>query len=107
MGVDVINVGAGDATIFHGLLNAALGALLIRIGDVVGVAGHPEADDFGIDIGVAGQGVVQFLQYQDAGAFGHDKTGALEIKGTAGGLRVVVVTDGQGPHAVKGRHGPV
>ena len=87
VGIDVIDVGRGEAGVLQGQDDAAPGPFLVRVGDVVGVAGHAEADDLAVDLGAPGHGVVQFLQGQDAGAFGHDKAGAVEVEGPAGAPR--------------------
>ena len=56
-------------------------------GDVVGVARHAVADQFGIDFRAALLGVLVFLQHHDAGALAHHEAVAILVIGTRGARR--------------------
>src|SRR5208337_3342277 len=103
VGIDVIDVGRGDLAILHGQGDATGGPFPVRVGDVVGVAGHAKTNDLAVNLGPPGQGVVQFLQGEDAGTFRHDEARALTIKGAAGSRRIAVVAHRQGPQAIEAR----
>ena len=61
-------------------------------GHVISIAGHGVADDFGIDFRAAIDGVFEFFEDQDTGAFAHDEAIASGIKGTTSVEGVIVAS---------------
>ncbi len=106
VGVDVGDVVALDAGVGHGEAHRALLAGSGRVGgrDVVGVRGHADAREDGVDPGAPGLGVLTGLQHHDAGALTHDEAVTIDVVGTAGALRVVAA-GGQGLHLGEGGDG--
>ena len=81
--VDVIDLRGRDAAFSHGQahgLGQAL-AVFIRSRDVEGIGRGAEAGHFRVNGGLAGQGGFQRFQKHQAGAFAHDKTIAVFVKG--------------------------
>ena len=64
MRVDVVDSGRGDLCVREGARHCAQGAVAggRRLGQVVGVGGGGVAGEEGVDRGVAGEGVVEFLE---------------------------------------------
>ena len=99
MGVDVIDVLRRQTRVLHGGDHAAPGAVSVVPGGhgvegvvVAGAARHLRQND-----GVSFQGVFLGLQNQGGAALAHHEAVPLRVKGTAGGGRVRVVGEGQGP----------
>ena len=69
-------------------------------GDVAAVGAHAVAEHFGVDVGAAGLGVLQFLEHEHAGPFAQDEAVAVAVEGAAGARRVVVALR-EGPHGGK------
>ena len=72
-------------------------------GDVIAVAAHSVADEFGIDARAAFFRMLVFFENHHAGPFGHDKSIAAFVPGPAcaGGL---FVAGGQGAGGTESRH---
>ena len=89
VGIDVVDLRRIDTGLFGGGGHGAEAAVAVfrRGGDVIGVARHAVAEDFGIDLGAACLGVFVFLDHDDAGAFAHDEAVAILIIGARGGGR--------------------
>ena len=98
--VEVLDVLGGDAGVAERHAHAAGGTVGRRGRDVEGVAREAVADDFGVDVGAAGAGVLKLLENEDAGAFAHHEAVAVLVEGTGGGLRIVVAT-GERMHVVE------
>ena len=90
MGVDVADLGGFEASVLDGGLDGDLGAAPSgsRPPAGSGVAAGAEAEDFAVDAGASGLGVLEFLDDQDAGAFAGDPAAAVAIEGAAGTGRV-------------------
>ena len=56
---------------------------------MIGIARHPIAQNFGIDLGAARLGVFVFLKNHDPRALAHDETVTVGIIRAAGLLRII------------------
>ncbi len=81
MRVDVIEVAGGNARALQRGLHAAERAIAILAGrgDVVGIARHAVANDFGIDLRPARLRMLKFFQHDNAGALAHHEAIAILI----------------------------
>ncbi|MFM1944048.1 MAG: hypothetical protein RI897_3030 [Verrucomicrobiota bacterium] len=59
-------------------------------GDMAGVGAIAVADDFAVDAGAAGFGVLEFLEDEDTGTFAHDETITFGVEGARGVFGVIV-----------------
>ena len=66
---------------------------------MMGIAEHAAAEDLGVDLGPAVEGVVEPLEDEHSGPFTHDETRAIHIERSAGLRRIFVV--GEHPHVVE------
>ena len=105
MRIDVIDVLGFNAGICQSPAHAADSSVQVGIGDMMTVTAHAKAAQFSQDGGPPVQGVGQFFQNQDTGAFGHNETGVPLIKRPAGSFGSIIVTGGQSAHPIKTRHG--
>ena len=48
---------------------------------MIGIAGQSIADDFGINLGATGQGMLKFLEHHDTRTFAHDETVPVLVVG--------------------------
>src|SRR5262249_23438236 len=92
VGVDVADIVGGKLGVFKSRAHDAERAVAVFDGlrDVVRVAGHAIADDFGNDRGIAFRRVFERLEDQNARALADDETIAVDVKRPAGGGRIVV-----------------
>ena len=97
VGVDVLHVLGIDVGVAQGELHGhgRAGAFGVRGGDVVCVGGVADAQEFGVDRGVAFLGVFEFFQNQGPGPFAQNEAVAILVEGTAGGLRDLSLRCGQ------------
>ena len=79
--------------------HAAESAVAVRRwrGDVIGIAGHAIADQFGVDLGAARLGVLELFEHQRAGALSHHEAVAVLVIRTRGARRIVVEFGRQRP----------
>ena len=75
--IDVADLFRADAGILQRHADGFGGAFRGRLGDVVRVGRHAEADDFGDRFRAAGQGVVERLDGHHGGAFAQDHAVAI------------------------------
>ena len=75
---------------------------IIGLADVDAVAAGVIADDFGEDIGAAGEGVIAGFQDDDAGAFAADQAVAFGVEGSRGVGRGIVERGGGRVEDVEG-----
>ena len=68
MGIDVVNVSRIDSCIPNGGNHGFSGTLAIRWwrGDVIRVTAHPETDEFAVNSGAAGFGMLQLFKHDAA-----------------------------------------
>ncbi len=92
MGIDVIDIGRRQTGALQRHGHAAEGAVAILGwgGNVEGIAGQAVTDHFGIDLGAARLGVLEFLEHNDPCTLAHDETVSILVIGTRGRLRIVV-----------------
>src|SRR5262249_3027334 len=69
-------------------------------GEMVGVGGIAVANDFTIDPGSSGPGVVELFQNQHTGAFAHNKAVPLRVERT-GCLFRIIIPRAHGLHGAK------
>src|SRR3954468_13007107 len=83
MGIDIVDLRRRDACALDRCVHATQRAVAVLGGggDVIG--GSPETipDYIGIDLGSASLGVLIGFEYDDAGAFAHDKAVAISVVG--------------------------
>ena len=103
MGVDVVHRRGLDARIGqrHGHRGSRRLAGRVRLGEVVGVAGEPVAQDLTDRLGPPPDGVLQALEHQHGAGLAHHEPVAGPVEGTAGG-RGRVVARRERPHRVEG-----
>src|SRR6185437_13681288 len=87
--VDVLNIARLEPGIAHCTLHCALSTLAIRCGcgEVIRITGRAIADDLGEDGRNARTRMLEFLEYDDAGAFTHDEAVACRVERTGRGGR--------------------
>src|SRR5580692_8618469 len=97
--VDVADVFRLELGVLDGGAHDAVCAVAVGGGlrDVVGVAGHAVADDFGEDGGVAFLRVLQGFEDEDAGAFTNYETVAAGVE-RAAGVSGIVIASGERFH---------
>ncbi|EGE57185.1 hypothetical protein RHECNPAF_470074 [Rhizobium etli CNPAF512] len=98
-----VRVDIVDVALHRGqrLAHAADGALARGCDHVVTIRGGAVADDFGVDLGAAGLGVLKLLEHQHAGAAGDDEAVAVDVIGARGAVGRVIVLGGHGAHGVE------
>src|SRR5690606_20081665 len=81
VGVDVVDIGGGNAGALDGGGHGAEAAIAVlgRGGDVMGIARKAVADHFAVDFRAARPGVFVFFKDDDAGALAHDETVAILV----------------------------
>ena len=90
------------------LTHAAHRALAGRLHHVEAVRGGAVADQLAIDLGAAGQRVIERFHHHDAATAGDDEAVAIGVVGTRGDRGAIVVGRRQRAHAVEQhRFGPV
>src|ERR1700722_6792352 len=99
VGVYVADVFGLELGVLDGGAHDAVGTVAVGGGlrDVVGVAGHAVADNFGEDGGVAFLRVLEGFEDEDAGAFADHETVAAGSE-RAGGVSGIVVASGERFH---------
>src|SRR5699024_9952896 len=68
---------------------------------VITIGGGTVANDFGIDLGAALQGVLQLFDHHHAATAGNDETVTVGVVGTGSFVWGFVVLGGQGTHGVE------
>ena len=84
VGVDVADVFGGEPGVAQGSCGWRRRLRRRRLGDVAGVGGHAEADDLGVDGGVAGERGVEGFEGEHGGAFAEGHAVAVGGEGAAG-----------------------
>ena len=99
VGVQIIDLLGQQLGVFERIAHHAVGSVAIcgRRGDVIRIAGHPVADDFGDNVGTAGQGVVERFQKEHSRAFAHHEAIAAGVP-RAASMRRVVIAGGKRAH---------
>jgi len=92
MRIDVVDLVGRQLGAAQCVAHRAKGAVAVLggRGQMVRVARHAVADDFGVDLGIALFGVLVFLKYDNPGAFAHYKAVAILIPRSRGPRRIVV-----------------
>ena len=92
MGVQVLDVVREQAGLLQRLAHRPRGAfaVLVRLGDMEGVAGGAVAGEFSEDACTAGDRVLFGFEHQQASAFAHHEAIARLVEGPRGGRRVIV-----------------
>ena len=100
--VDVVDVFGADAAVLDGVAHRLHGTDTLGVGsrEVVGVGRFAAADEFAVDLGTAGLGVLQFLKYEGSGAFADHESVAVLVEG-ARGVPGIVVARGERLHGVE------
>ena len=83
VGADVADLFGRGVGVGDGLAHGGGGAFAEGLGDVAGVGGHAEADDLGVDGGVAGLGGFEGLECEHGGAFADGHAVAVGGEGAA------------------------
>lgn len=92
VGVDVADFIRVDLAMLEGHGHAARSAFTFGVGrgHVIGIGAESVANEFGVNVGTAFFGVLQFLDHQNAGTFAHDETIASDIEGARSALWFVI-----------------
>src|SRR5438270_10309928 len=92
MGVDVPDLAGFDSGVANGRAHHAVSAVAVlrRLRDVIGIAGHSVTDELGNNGSIALLRIFQRFENQNAGAFADDKAVAFGVKGAAGATGLFV-----------------
>ncbi len=90
MGVQMLDIGRRDVGLCQSDIHRAPGAVAVLATGchVERIGRRAVADQFGDRLRAARQGMIQFLEHHDAGAFAHDEAVAVAIERTRGALRI-------------------
>ena len=103
MGVQVIHLICIHARIAQGRQHGAARAIHIGRGNVTSVGTHAIAEQFSINFGATGFGMLVFFQHKHACTFAQDKTITVFVPRAGSGLGIVVARR-QGTHGGKTTH---
>ena len=91
MGGQVADVGGCEACGPERLLHADAHGFAVGLRDVGGVTVRRKADEFGVDPGAAGAGVLELLEHERASAFADHEAVTVGVEGTRRELGLVVL----------------